>query len=123
MPRRTDISSTLIIGAGPIVLGASLCATACGTSTAPGAPAGNVAQAPSANKREAAFAAIAERCGLPRTALQLDGDAVAVQPPPDARYEAVDCMLRELAAGGFTKNMAIGFVGNEIPKGNDVQRR
>lgn len=116
MSRRAQLCSILIIGG-------SFCVAAWGTATAPGAPATNAVGASPANARETALAAVTDRCRLPRTALRLHGDAVAVRPPPQARYEAVDCMLRELAARGFTENMAIGFVGNERWKGSDVPER
>ena len=38
------------------------------------------------------------------------GDEIRIQPPPDADYNKVDCILGELKARQVTK---LGFVGNE----------
>jgi len=59
------------------------------------------------------FDAIADKCGLPRSALKLRGkDELQFQPPQDTKYEAVDCTLTELKAIKFP--IKIGFVGNEL---------
>jgi hypothetical protein len=55
---------------------------------------------------------VAAKCRLPRSTFQLkDAEQVYFQPPADARYEDVDCALRELKKSPFP--LKLGFVGNE----------
>lgn len=62
---------------------------------------------------QANFDAIADKCDLPRSALQLrGGDELLIQPTQDAKFEAIDCALKELKAANYPVKM--GFVGNEI---------
>lgn len=42
-----------------------------------------------------------------------------MQPPADAKYESVDCMLSEVKKSGFP--FKLGFVGNEYYS-NEVQQ-
>jgi hypothetical protein len=92
---------------------------ACARSSAPDAPAPNIVkaenavEAPPAGAHQAAFAALTDRCGLPHTALQLQGNELWLQFPPDAGPEAIECMLREIRASGLDAHMTMGFVGNE----------
>lgn len=101
MPKRTDISSIAIMGAAPLVL--LLASAAC-------------TQGDPMRTREAELTRIADACGLPRASLTLDAGQVRLRPPPDARYEAVDCALIRLRQSGLTRDIPIGFVGNEAPE-------
>jgi hypothetical protein len=101
MPRRTDISFILIIGAGPLAL--LLASTSC-------------AQGDSTQARAAELTRIADACGLPRASLTLHAGQVRFQPPLDARYEAVDCALTRLRQSGLVRDIPMGFVGNEAPE-------
>ncbi|MBA4755615.1 MAG: hypothetical protein EPO45_05720 [Sphingobium sp.] len=61
------------------------------------------------------FDKISDKCGLPRSTLNLRGkDELQLQPPLDAKYEAVDCILKELKKANYPLKM--GFVGNELYK-------
>ena len=52
-------------------------------------------------------------CKLPEGTLVLIGaDQVTLKPPPDARYENVDCLLRELRSSKL-RSRDLGFIGNE----------
>jgi hypothetical protein len=63
------------------------------------------------DQRQASVNAIADACGLPRSALRLVGDdELHMQPPVDAKYESVDCALTQLKKIPALK---LGFVGNE----------
>ena len=56
-------------------------------------------------------ARIAKRCGTPLGWVSVAGkDEVHIQPPPDADYSKVDCILKELQPKSRLK---LGFVGNE----------
>ena len=56
-------------------------------------------------------AKIAKRCGTPPGWVSVAGkDEVHIQPPPDADYSKVDCVLKELQPKSRLK---LGFVGNE----------
>jgi hypothetical protein len=62
--------------------------------------------------------AITSKCGLPSSALKLVGTKeLHVQPPPDADYEKVECLLTELKKANLPVN--IGFVGNEAYQPED----
>jgi hypothetical protein len=106
---------------GVALIGACLTLAACARSTAPEAPVTNVVQTPAASTHEAALAELTDRCGLPRTALQLQGDQLRLQPPSNARPAAIECVLREIRASGLDANMTMGFVGNEFPDGNTME--
>jgi hypothetical protein len=55
---------------------------------------------------------IAKKCNLPSTTFELVGlDEMHFRPSADARYEDVDCALRELKKSPFP--MKMGFIGNE----------
>lgn len=63
-------------------------------------------------ERMAQLEKIAADCRLPATTLKLVGtEDLRVQPPPDAEYEQVDCVLKALKKTDFPQKM--GFVGNE----------
>lgn len=71
------------------------------------------------DQRQATLNQIADKCGLPRSSLRLVGDdELHMQPPADARYESVDCMLSEVRSSGLP--LKLGFVGNEY-YANEVQ--
>lgn len=54
---------------------------------------------------------VAKRCSTPIEWISVSGkDEVHLQPPPDADYAKVDCILKELQAKNALK---AGFVGNE----------
>jgi hypothetical protein len=103
VPRRTDTSSILITAAALIgVIAASSC-----TDVASNGPP---------QTREAELSRITGKCGLPRSSLRLSpGGELHFQPDPNARYEAVDCVLRELRSSGLVPNVPFAFVGNEAP--------
>ncbi|UUL83326.1 hypothetical protein [Sphingomonas qomolangmaensis] len=63
-------------------------------------------------ERRATVLAITQRCELPPAAIELlSGGEVVIQPPQDARYEAVACMMEQIGTQiGFSK---VGFLGNE----------
>lgn len=53
---------------------------------------------------------IAKRCGTPPEWVSVAGkDGVRLQPPPDADYSKVDCILKELQPKNGLK---LGFIGN-----------
>ncbi len=59
------------------------------------------------------FDQIAVHCGLPRSALTLQGnDELRFQPPQDAEYEAVDCALQKIKEAKLP-GLKMSFVGNE----------
>lgn len=95
--------------------------SACGAAAAPNASSANMKQA--SDPRLAQVAAITDRCGLPRSTLQLRGDELELKLPAGARYGAIDCMLREIRAAGLDLSTAIGFVGNEYPRSDNAQVR
>ena len=104
MPRRTDISSILIIGAASV--GAAACAQ---TSD----PVANSTDQPASEKR-IVLDRIAAECSLPSTTFVLVEDAeIRIQPGPDANFESVDCALRRVREADLVKDLPMGFVGNE----------
>jgi hypothetical protein len=108
---------------GTILVAATLVISACG-SEADSVASPNPAQAQVVDPRPSQIAAIADRCGLPHSSLRLNGDQLTFQPPQDARFESVDCMLREVRSAGLDLSTAIGFVGNEYySRGENVQAR
>ena len=61
--------------------------------------------------------ALSDQCGTPHEWLtNVGGKRVRIRPSPDAKYEAVDCMLQKLKASKL--DMDLGFIGNEadLPK-------
>ena len=94
MPRRTDLVSFLLLAA----------AASCDGPARSDAP----------RSREAELARIADHCGLPRSSLRLAAGAeLHIRPPPDARYQSIDCLMRELRNSRVVRNLPMGFVGNE----------
>ena len=84
--------------------GLALLAGACGHGAAsadqPGSP------------RIAQLRAITDKCGLPPSAARLVGaNDLHLQPPFDAKYASVDCLIKEVKSAGFPEK--VGFVGNE----------
>jgi hypothetical protein len=70
------------------------------------------------DQRQAALNQIADKCGLPRTALELFGDdELRFQPPSTANYESVECALREVPKADL--HVRMGFVGNEYYAENE----
>ncbi len=55
---------------------------------------------------------IADKCRLPREALQLKGEDLQFEPSPDTRYEVVDCVLKGIRTLPCIK-AKMGFIGNE----------
>jgi len=72
-------------------------------------------QGVSVEARRAELGRIADTCGLPRSSLTLDGDRARFEPPLQARYEVVDCVLTKLRQSGLARDLPMGFVGNEAP--------
>jgi hypothetical protein len=103
MPKRTDIASILIVGAGAALL------AACGRETPAAMPETRA-------ERLAALDRIAAECGVSRAMFDLVGDdELQLRPRPDEDYERVDCALRKLRENGPMHDVPMGFVGNEAP--------
>lgn len=60
------------------------------------------------------LARVEAQCGVTPGTLKLDSDnLVAVMPAPDAKYETIECVFRELKKPEFADHIKLGFVGNE----------
>ena len=93
MPKRTDISSILIIG---VLL------TGCSESVQSG-PEGEVSQAE--------LDRMSDECGTPRDWLRrLQDGAVQFQPASDGEIEKIDCLLGLL---NENRGENLSFIGNE----------
>ena len=94
MPQRADMTSIVL------PLGAMIGITGCAASS-------------DAQVTQESMDRITSECGLPSSAIVLQPDGeVRLQPPPDATYVQVDCMLRK-TRGANIRNL--GLVGNEAP--------
>ena len=62
-----------------------------------------------------ALVAIERECGLRgHFFYMMADDELMLMPNPEERYEAVDCAMTALRKSEFSKNMKMGFVGNEM---------
>jgi len=60
------------------------------------------------------LARVETQCGVKVGTLTLGaGNLVAVKPAPDAKYDTIDCVFRELKKPEFADHIKLGFVGNE----------
>ncbi len=67
-----------------------------------------------AERLKEGLARVETQCGAKPGTLKLDSDnLVAVMPTPDAKYETIDCVFRELKKPEFSDHIKLGFVGNE----------
>ncbi|OHD06206.1 hypothetical protein [Sphingopyxis sp. RIFCSPHIGHO2_12_FULL_65_19] len=66
-------------------------------------------------KLKLALSEVEKLCGATPGTLKLEGDdQVTMDPPsPDAKYETLDCVFRELKKPQFANHIKLGFVGNE----------
>ncbi len=97
MPKRTDIKSILIIGAGIV--------TGCATRTL---------------VSQTKLDQIAVMCNLPKgSAIDHSKNVVELKIPHDANFDNVGCLLDKLKAAGINK---IGFVGNEQLRDKEGQK-
>ena len=70
------------------------------------------------DQRQAALDRIADKCRLSRSTFTLVGNnELHFKPSSDARYESVDCGLKELRKANLPVNL--GFVGNEYYDRNE----
>ncbi|MBJ7502252.1 MAG: hypothetical protein JHC57_21035 [Sphingopyxis sp.] len=61
------------------------------------------------------LARVETECEIKHSVLKLGSDnQVTVLPSADEKYEAVDCLLRELKKPQFANHIKLGFVGNEM---------
>lgn len=68
-----------------------------------------------AERLKAGLARVETQCGVKPGTLKLDSDnLVAVMPTPEAKYESIDCVFRELEKPEFADHIKLGFVGNEM---------
>ena len=67
------------------------------------------------SQRLALLDKISVECGLARSTFDLVGEDLKVQPESSARYESVDCALRQLIAHRVER---MGFIGNEAFEGS-----
>lgn len=68
-----------------------------------------------AEKLKAGLVRVETQCGAKPGTLKIDGEnLVAVVPEPDAKYETLDCVFRELKMPEFADHIKLGFVVNEM---------
>lgn len=109
MPRRTHISSILLL--------ASTACAACAQLSAPVPASGSGPRA----ERIAVLDRITAACRVARSTLILVGeDELHFRPAPEEDYERVDCVLRKVQAANL-RLRTMGFVGNEAPEGGNAQ--
>lgn len=61
------------------------------------------------------MAHVEAKCEIKHSTLKLGSDnQVIVTPSADEKYEAVDCLVRELKKPQFANHIKFGFVGNEM---------
>jgi hypothetical protein len=67
-----------------------------------------------AERLKAGLARVETQCDVKPGTLKLDSDnLVAVKPAPDAKYDTIECVFRELKKPEFADHVKLGFVGNE----------
>lgn len=75
------------------------------------------AKSPGASEAEelrSRLAAIEAQCGLRHIKLELGADnEVTIAPALNEKYEAIDCLLRELRKPEIADRIKLGFIGNE----------